>query len=303
MDLNNTPDEQILDEAHHFRSIEKNSVAKLLHYFCEIESRKLFAELNYDSMFMYLIKEMKYSEGEAGIRLAAARLLRQKPELARKIENGSLSLTNLSLLGRAFRDDTLSPAKQDELIKKSENASYRQCEQIIFEEKGEQAPKRTVIKRQSNHHHRLHLDLSDDVLSDLQKLKKLLIHKGNFSYEELIAMMAKESLEKHDPELQVTRKSKIKNKRDVNICANEATHNSKSRHIPAKIRRVVRERAHHRCEWHHPKTGETCSSQFGLEFHHKTPFCQNPNHTSDNLELLCLAHHQRESIKTFGKRD
>ena len=62
MDLNNTPDEQILDEAHHFRSIEKNSVAKLLHYFCEIESRKLFAELNYDSMFMYLVKEMKYSE-------------------------------------------------------------------------------------------------------------------------------------------------------------------------------------------------------------------------------------------------
>jgi hypothetical protein len=301
MNFDSITDREILASACHFRSIEKKAVARLLHYFCEIESRKLFAELNCDSMFMYLVKEMKYSESEAGIRLAAARLLRKKPELAAKIENGSLSLTNLGLLGRAFKDDTLSLQKQDELIKKAENTSSRQCEKIIMEEKGGESPKRPVIQRQSDHHHRLHLDLSDDILNDLQKLKKLLIHKGNLSYEQLIAMMAKESLEKHDPELKAARKTK--NKIDESFCAGEAVHKIQTRHIPAKIKHVVRERAHHSCEWRHPGTGESCRSQFGLEFHHKTPFCRTHNHDPANLELLCLAHHQRESVKTFGKRD
>jgi hypothetical protein len=307
MNLEHTPDKEILRGACHFRSLEKNAVVKLLYYLCQIESRKLFADLNYDSMFMYLVKEMKYSEGEAGIRLAAARLLMKKPEIAQKIDNGSLSLTNLSMLGRAFRNDAISPERQDVLIKKVENVSSRQCEQNILEETGGQLPQRTVIKRQSSNHHRLHLDLSDDVIADLQKLKKLMIHKGNFTYEELIALMTREALEKHDPQLKDVRKSKqhkqkkLKHERE-SFCANEAMHKTQTRYIPEKIRRIVRERAAHRCEWRHPETGVACSSQFGLEFHHKNPFCRSKNHDPANLELLCLAHHQRESIKTFGKK-
>ncbi len=306
MNLEHTPDKEILSGACHFRSIEKNAVVKLLYYLCQIESRKLFADLNYDSMFMYLVKEMKYSEGEAGIRLAAARLLMKKPELAPKIDNGSLSLTNLGMLGRAFKNDSLSSERLDRLIKKAENVSSRQCEQNILEETGGQLPQRTMIKRQSNNHHRLHLDLSDEVVANLQKLKKLLIHKGNFSYEELIALMTKEALEKHDPQLKDAKKSKKQRQEKFkpeteSICANEAMRKTQTRYIPEKIKRIVRERAAHHCEWRHPETGAVCSSRFGLEFHHKTPFFRTKNHDSFNLELLCLAHHQRESIKTFGK--
>ena len=64
----------------------------------------------------YLIKELKYSEGAARRRLQSARLLKDIPEIAQKILDGSLSLTNLQKAAGFFKSEHINQNKKKEFF-------------------------------------------------------------------------------------------------------------------------------------------------------------------------------------------
>ncbi|HEY8278923.1 MAG TPA: hypothetical protein VIH99_04825, partial [Bdellovibrionota bacterium] len=70
----------------------RQATVELLRHMREVERRQLHLTLGHSSMYDYVIKELKYSEGGAYRRIQAMRLLRDVPEAAQKIEEGTLTI-------------------------------------------------------------------------------------------------------------------------------------------------------------------------------------------------------------------
>jgi len=73
-----------------------------------------------------------------------------------------------------------------------------------------------------------------------------------------------------------------------------------SRHIPAAVRRAVRERDGNRCRYV-DEQGRRCSERDRLEFHHRHPFGLGGDHSPPNIGLMCRAHQQYLAEHDYGK--
>ena len=73
-----------------------------------------------------------------------------------------------------------------------------------------------------------------------------------------------------------------------------------SRHIPAAVRRAVRERDGNRCRYVDER-GRRCSERDRLEFHHRHPFGMGGDHSPDNLRLLCPSHNRYLAEVDYGR--
>src|SRR5262245_52954493 len=75
-------------------SSERKITVEILWHLKEIERRRAFADFGYPSLWEYCIHELGYSEGAAGRRISAMRLLKELPETAKSLADGELSLSN-----------------------------------------------------------------------------------------------------------------------------------------------------------------------------------------------------------------
>jgi 5-methylcytosine-specific restriction endonuclease McrA len=80
----------------------------------------------------------------------------------------------------------------------------------------------------------------------------------------------------------------------------EANISPASRHIPAAVRRAVRERDGDRCHYV-DEQGRCCSEQARLEFHHRHPFALGGDHSPGNIRLLCRVHNQLLAEHDYGQ--
>ncbi len=76
---------------------------------------------------------------------------------------------------------------------------------------------------------------------------------------------------------------------------------SRSRHIPAAVKRAVWARDRGRCAFV-SRSGQRCSEETFLEFHHVLPYASGGPSTVDNIELRCQAHNGYEAERHFGQR-
>lgn len=79
----------------------------------------------------------------------------------------------------------------------------------------------------------------------------------------------------------------------------KAGRTSDPRHIPATIRRTVRERDEGRCTYV-TADGHRCEARKFLEYDHKLPVARGGTSTVDNVRLRCRAHNQLEAERVFG---
>jgi hypothetical protein len=83
------------------------------------------------------------------------------------------------------------------------------------------------------------------------------------------------------------------------IRTSEAT---RSRHIPAHVKRTVWLRDSGRCAFV-AKNGHRCNERAFLEFHHVEPYGIGGETTAANLSLRCRAHNAYEAEVLFGRVD
>jgi 5-methylcytosine-specific restriction endonuclease McrA len=72
-----------------------------------------------------------------------------------------------------------------------------------------------------------------------------------------------------------------------------------SRHIPAHVKRAVRDRDAGQCTFVSP-TGRRCPAKDRLEFDHADEVARGGEATVANIRLLCRTHNQYEAERTFG---
>ncbi len=90
MQLKNLNDTALLTRTKQLTHDERQVLTSILHHLREIERRRLYSDLGYGSLFEFAVKELKYSEGQAGRRIQAIRLIKEIPAVEQKIASGGL---------------------------------------------------------------------------------------------------------------------------------------------------------------------------------------------------------------------
>lgn len=149
----------------------------LLHI-SEIETRKIYAELGFDSMFSYLSRGLGYSESCAYRRLNSARLLKQIPEIAEKLVDGSLNLSQLTSVQKCLKADLKKSAvKYSDTNKPSELQTLNEFSNS------------TDSYNSSENHHPVKIKNSDSALI-IEKTKLILSkieNKNTYETEQILS--------------------------------------------------------------------------------------------------------------------
>ncbi|MEK6773152.1 MAG: HNH endonuclease [Bdellovibrionota bacterium] len=184
-----------------------------------------------------------------------------------------------------------SSAKMDtqqkqEVLAKIENCSKREAQEILanyFPEATELAKKsKESLRILNSDEASLHLRLSKETLSKLDRIRKLRAHKNpNMNYVKLIDDMCDFVLRKIDPNLKVAM-SKIEMK----------SRSSNPRYIPAKLKATIYKRDQSQCCFIDKQTARRCTSKHLLQIDHRLPVSRGGQSEVDNLQLLCQPHHK-----------
>ncbi len=105
---------------------EHEATLELIAYLIELDSRRLYLDLGYGSLFAYLTSGLKYSEPAANRRITVARCLRKFPEVFELLKNKELSLSGICLFGRF-----LTQENKETILGQVRGKSHSEIERII----------------------------------------------------------------------------------------------------------------------------------------------------------------------------
>lgn len=159
---------------------------KLLHlillHIKEVENRKLYLRKAYPSLFEYLVKEYGYSAGGAMRRIEAARLLRDVPQMAQKIQAGLINLSQITEISRAVKEKQkeskvfISKQEKEDLVLKVVGLNLAETQKVVSFELNIK-PKEFEKKRtQKDESVRLELTLTKEQMRKLNQCKDLAGH-------------------------------------------------------------------------------------------------------------------------------
>ena len=187
---------KIFTELKELAEVEQKYTRKILEKLMVVERDKLFCDLKYPSLHKYLIKELKYSEAEATLRVNVVRLMLKSKKAKVKVLEGTLSLVNACEVNRAIQV-IKEPSKIDELVEKAQTHSKREFKKVICAELGKQREERIVLK--------------EYMLNKFDRLRK---KYGDLSTLELIEVMVEKELK--DPgKVQRYRSPRVRNSRSI----------------------------------------------------------------------------------------
>jgi len=301
---------------------EKNYTLAVLHHLREIESRELYLPRGYPSLFAFCVEFLGYEEGQAYRRIAAMRLLKELPELEKKVEQGAVSLTTLGKVHSFLREERKlkgsesqfkTKAEKQELVERCAGKSKRETEQLLnsyFPGKVKPDSERPLSAEQVE----LRVTLDFQLVKKLHRLRSLWSHKvPNANYNELLNEMADQLLKKVDPEW-IDKNNSQKGEPKIGheksgqgrvsgeantrppVSRFPAKVNSVSalqpRYISSVLRREVWRRDQGQCAYRDPVTGKRCASKYWVQIDHIRPVSRGGPSTAENLRLLCSSHNQ-----------
>lgn len=201
-----------------------NSVLECIN---EIELRKIHLESGYSSLFDFLTLGMGYSPAAAQRRIDGARLLRQLPEIAPKIEQGHINLSQISLLQKTIRNyqrDTslkINLKQKKELLNKIANRNFKESELILAQELNLPIPSSPEIKQlHKDESQSITIHFSKEEIETLDQVKNLKSNAiGSLDYKSLFLFLAKQELKKyqkmHRDTTDITSDKEVENKESI----------------------------------------------------------------------------------------
>jgi hypothetical protein len=212
----NMPNEALVKELRELACRERKLTREILICINEFERRKLHLELGYSSVIEWLIGELHYSEGAAYRRVNAARVLRDVPSVAEKIQNGSLTLSSLATLQSAIQSEErrthakITPKAKQDLTARLEKKSKLETAKVlgsVFPELN--LERRDELRPVSATESRLVARVSEETRVSLERVRELLSHAmPEASWGEIIERLADDYLKRHDPLLKPRANSK-----------------------------------------------------------------------------------------------
>jgi len=302
----------------------------LIAHIAEVDARGVYAREASPSMFAYCTDVLSLSEGEAYLRIGAARASRRYPVLLSMLEDGRLHLTAIAKLSPHLTDDNV-----DDLLARSTHRSKRQILELI----AELAPKPDVpslirkLPTRDAPQNQLRPDAIGDsqessavaqssprppVRTELapqavveplaparykvqftasaefrQKLDRLAALMPGLDLASMLDAAVTEKLER----LKATRFGKTKHPRKS---VDEADTSPGVRGIAAPVKRFVWERDGGQCTFV-AGDGRRCPERHRLEFHHDEPYGVGGDRSVENIRLLCRLHNRYMAELDYGR--
>lgn len=323
MNLQNLTDQNLLEKTAQLVQSERDLLTEILHHLREIERRRLFSQLGYNSLFEYATKKLAYSDDQAARRISAMRLLKELPQLEPKITSGSLTLTNLNMAQTLFRQEqkrvsaeskAFSSSQKLELLSQLEHKSKRQAEKILAARSSEPAmlqPDRIRVVSETTVEIKFMAQV--ELQSKIEKVKGLLAHSHrDMKMTDMINWLCDMAIQKLDPAEKPVRKSSSLAKQidqpspapALKPCVGNhisvsnispkirSQKNASRQYISASAQRQVWKRAGSRCQ--------NCGSLHALQVDHLRPIALGGTSEIENLRILCRSCNQRAAINLLG---
>lgn len=320
MNLSKISNDELLSRLDILTKSERKITHLILWHILEVDHRKLYLKLNYDSLYKYLTKHLGYSESAAYDRIQAMRLLKQVPSVANKIEDGSLNLTQLVKVEQSLKQEKrlgkeVCQAQVADLLAKMENKTTFETDKIIACELNQTPKASQKVKPQSDDSIRLELTLTEEQYEVLKKAQSYISHiipendlAAVITYLAKALIQKKEGIPRYKEELtdKGTKPEKAKNlatqgfrvmpETPIDPNRNHLRPNAR-KYISVKVRRQVYKEANYCCEYSHPESKIKCSSKYQLQVDHIIPIAKGGTNEIKNLRLLCGIHNRKEALR------
>lgn len=290
---------------------ERKITAEIIELIKEIEQLKLYLENGYTSMFVLLTKEFGYTPSAAQRRIDAARLSSEIPELQTKFENGSINLSQVSMVAQAIRQKQkeeprkVSLEVKRELMKKVEYSDLIQTQKVLAKELDLTIETYEKKQFQKDDSVRIELTLTQEQFAELERVKELISHQmPGAKLTEVIGYLAQSYLKKRDPNLKQLKRDGQFQEQTVTSEQSTAVPVALSRQIlskdkspkrreaiPQNLKTFIFQRDQH-CQWQDPNSQRKCQSRFQLQIDHKKSVWRNGSNEVENLQLLCSVHNK-----------
>lgn len=314
---------EIADQLGRLISEERLKTNEVLQMINIAWAKRAYLELGYSSMFDWLTKGFGYSNAAAYRRIESARLLKDVPLLAQKLETGEVNLSTLSKVQSVIKvEERLTGTKVSldakmDLIGKIENKSVQCTERVLLSIFPRAASalhqERKIVLNEDTTRHSI--NFNGDISADLCRLKEVLSHRfPNGTDAEIIGLALKVALQKFDPLLKKTRTSKASSTPENQIMTRTASAVEVACRVPssenlltqkpsqAAVRQDVIQKAAASCTFRDPKTGKVCGSRHQIQIDHVKPKALGGSDDPDNLRILCRQHNLLMAERSFGKR-
>ncbi|WP_413584250.1 HNH endonuclease [Bdellovibrio sp. HCB274] len=321
MDLVSISNSELLLRMEKLARSERKITHLILLHLVEVESRRLYLDLGYTSLFKYLTGHLHYSEDAAYRRIQAARLLKKVPSVEKALESGEINLTQLNQVQKclsktANQDPNQLFVKAESVIAMLENKSSYETQRILATEFDLPIQDVEVVKPQKNDSVRMEITFTEDQMKSLNHAKELFSHVlPNPTWSELISYLANAQIQKklgtriHKSNSELENSTKnlkvlpasaesddiTKNQeKDVATSAVSSNKFTERKYLSVFVRRRLLENSNHQCEFTH-KDGVRCASKYQLQFDHKLPLALGGSNEESNFRVLCRTHNLAEA--------
>jgi hypothetical protein len=327
-------DTALLAETKRLAARERDATVDVIAALMEIDARKLYLGEGYSSLFAYCTQGLHLSEHAAYGRIEAARTARRVPDILDAVADGSLTLTTVGLLAphlNAENQSELIEATRHKSKRDVERAiaAWRPLPAVPSSIRklpapttplappvaepprstagptldagtgapaaapalvtADPSPKRAVVAPLAPERYKVQITISGQAHADLRRAQELLRHVIPTGDPALIVERALALLVS---DLERKKLAAVKSPRSTRTAA------SRSRHVPAAVRRQVWTRDGGRCAF--IGTDGRCTERGFLELHHVIPFADGGASDAANLQLRCRAHNAFEADAWFG---
>jgi 5-methylcytosine-specific restriction endonuclease McrA len=271
------PDTELLSEVESLAARRREGDVALIASLAEVDARQLYLGLGYDSLFTYCHRHLRLSEHEAYTRMEAARAVRRFPVVLDLLASGELTMTTLALLARRLTEENY-------LILL--DAARGKTKREVLAQVAELDPRPDVdswIVPLGNGRYRLEVTVPEETYRDLRRLQELMRHAVPTGDPAELVSRALSMLREH-----------VERRKLADVARpRSAARSSRTRYIPAAVRREVWKRDAAQCAF--VGTSGRCAERGFLELHHVVPFADGGPTSVENLQLRCRAHNQHEA--------
>jgi hypothetical protein len=256
---------------------ERSGTVQLIAGLAEVDRRKLHLGLGCASLFIYCTRVLRLSPHAAYNRIAVARAARRFPVILDRLETGSLNLTAVRLLA-----PLLTAENHERLLDAAHGKGKCEVEILVA------GLRPTGTAPFLSDRYQIQFTASPEFHEKLRRAQALLRHalpSGDpadifeRALDVLIASLERRKIGRTDR----PRAGKPRGTR--------------SRHIPAAVKREVWARDNGRCAF--VGSAGRCNEDGFLEYHHVVPYADGGAATTSNIELRCRAHNVYEADRIF----
>jgi hypothetical protein len=319
-------DDELAERVKSLAAREHATAACVIAHLAEMDGRDIHLRAGYPSLYAYCLKVLHLSEWEAWNRINAGHVARRFPILFDMLEEGSIHLTGIKLLGSHLTEENhrrvLESARWKTKLEIGEIvARLRPLRDVptsvmaipefaVVPQEAAPGPgvapaplsitpttpplsKPAVLTPLSPHRYKLQVTISGETLAKLRRAKDLLGHVVLAGDDDAVLNRALTVLVEKLEREKWARTDKPRPGRP---------RHPRARRPSAAVLRVLWERDEGRCKYTSPD-GHRCAETRRIQPHHLDPWVlAGDSASADAFELRCQRHNDYEGRLYFGKR-